>query len=297
MANAILWIPALLTGIGVLVLTRVGLVSVVPIGEAVMRRLRARVSHPLYSLLTRGQEAPSVGEVTKQRKGLAAVPVAVWGCMGAGLLLAAAWHHWLLSPWFIALGLACGWILISTRSVVGREGLKELETFIASLKSIFVVGQSVFGGLETAAGDLDEGPLQTAVLEAVRRFGVDSSASRALNALKEMKWRHLTRLAVILENVGFSDDESIRKALSQLELAVRRTRELRNRARTALTLTRLTLRFLQVANLGAVIAVTVLPMWRGYYVVRPLAMMAATGLTVAGSWYFANELRRIEGLL
>jgi hypothetical protein len=272
MASAILWIP-------------------------VMRRLRARVSHPLYGLLTRGQETSAVVETRKQRKGLAAVPVAVWVCLGAGLLLAAAWHHWLLSPWFIALGVACGWILISTRSAVRREDLKELETFIASLKSIFVVGQSVFGGLEIAAGDLDEGPLRTAVLEAVRRFGVDSSASRALNALKEMKWRHLTRLAVILENVGFSDDESIRKALSQLESAARRTRELRNRARTALTLTRLTLRFLQVANVGAVAAVTLLPMWREYYVVRPLALIAATGLTVAGSWYFANELRRIEGLL
>lgn len=297
MASAILWIPAVLASIGILTLTRLGLASLVPVVEAVVRRLRARVSHPLYSLLTRGQETPSVAESQKTRRGLKAVPVAVWVCVGAGLVLAAAWHHWMLSPWFTALGVACGWILISTRSAVGREDLKELETFIASLKSIFVVGQSVFGGLETAAGDLNEGPLQTAVLDAVRRFGVDSSASRALEALKEMKWRHVTRLAVILENVGFSDDESIRKALSQLEVAVRRTRQLRNRARTALTLTRLTLRFLQVANLGAVAAVTVLPLWREYYVVRPLALMAATGLTVAGSWYFANELRRIEGLL
>ena len=68
MANAILWIPAVLTGIGVLVLTRVGLLSLVPIGEAMVRRLRARVSHPLYSLLTRGQEAPSVVDARKQRK-------------------------------------------------------------------------------------------------------------------------------------------------------------------------------------------------------------------------------------
>jgi len=80
-------------------------------------------------------------------------------------------------------------------------------------------------------------------------------------------------------------------------MQVRKSRQLRNRAQTVLTLTRLTLRTLQVANLAALAATTALPMWHQFYAERPAMMVVATGMALAGSWYFAAEIKRLEELL
>lgn len=214
--------------------------------------------------------------------------------LSAGLAFSLAWlAHPLLSIWFVVCGVLVGWIIQRSRPDV-RQDLRAMEVFVGTLRSVFVVGQSIFNSLELAAENLDAGPLRSAVAEAVRRYRGDLNTTEALTALKSLRWTHLSRLAIILEQIGQADESTVRATLLDLEGRVRTARRIRDRANTVLTLSRMTLRVLQAANLIALIAVTLLPAWRAFYGENPFALIAATGMALAGSAYFAIEMNRME---
>jgi len=297
--TVMLWIPAILAAGAVFLSAWIGLQGVAEIGQALWRRGRRLFGPRALPLRARGQgQAGASTSVLPQRSAaaLARSPIMLASVSG-GLLLAAVWRHPILSPWFILLGGATGWVLMSARSKTRREDLRQMETFIDMLRSVFTVGQSVFYSLEEAAEDMPDGVIKQAVLEAVRRYRADLDVERALAVLRAPGLPYLSRLALILTEVGRADEDAIRNALQDLQMQVRKSRQLRNRAQTVLTLTRLTLRTLQVANLAALAATTALPMWHQFYAERPAMMVVATGMALAGSWYFAAEIKRLEELL
>jgi hypothetical protein len=296
----LVWAPPLLLATSAFLLARLGLEGLAELAAILNRRFRGRARSVLSRILSQGQEA----KITTANHAIV-LPRTLWWGLGAGLAVALLWRHPLLSPWFLLLGGAVGWMLAASRQRAARENLLELETFIGALRSVFGVGQSVFVSLETAAEDLEaspragrgEGELRSAVEESVRRYRVDADAGKALSALREVGWPLLDRLVIVLGQVGWSDEETVRQALANLEERVRQQRQLQDRAQTVLTLSQLTLRVLQAANLAALGVVTLLPMWCDFYAARPLALVAATGMTLAGSWYFVGEIRRMGELL
>jgi hypothetical protein len=169
-----------------------------------------------------------------------------------------------------------------------------LEVFLSTLRGVFAVGQSIITALELAAENLEEGPLQAAIVEAVRRYRADLNLSEALAALRALAWPAVTRLALVLEQIGRADEATVAQALRDLEERVRVSRKLRARANTVLTVSRLTLRVLQGANLIALVAVTLLPAWHTFYAAHPFGLIAATGMALAGSGYFVAEMNRLE---
>jgi hypothetical protein len=289
----LMWAPPLLLAASVFLLARLGLEGGVELVAVLSRRFRGRAASVLTRVLRQGREIKQPATANRTL----ALPRTLWWGLGAGLAVALLWRHPLLSPWFLFLGGAVGWIFAASRQRAARENLLELETFIGALRSVFSVGQSVFVSLETAAEDLEAGDLHSAVEEAVRRYRADADASKAVSALREVGWPLLDRLVIVLGQVGWSDEETVREALANLEERVRQQRQLQDRAQTVLTLSQLTLRVLQAANLAALGVVTLLPMWRDFYAARPLALVAATGMTLAGSWYFVGEIRRMGELL
>lgn len=299
--TVMLWIPAMLASVAAFLAAWVGLQGATEIGQALWRRGRRLLGPRTLPLRARGRgrvqtTAPAWAASRRPSAALTRSPVML-ASAGGGLLLAALWRHPVLSPWFVLLGAATGWVLTSTRSHTRREDLRELETFMDMLRSVFTVGQSVFYSLEAAATDMPDGAIRQAVLEATRRYRADLDAERALAVLREPGLPHLSRLAAILTQVGRADESAIRSALQSLQNQVHKSRQLRDRANTVLTLTRLTLRTLQAANLTALAAVTALPMWHTFYADRPAMLIVATGMALAGSWYFASEIKRIEGLV
>lgn len=213
---------------------------------------------------------------------------------GVGLLLAIAWlSDPILAIWFVVWGAGAGWVIVRSRPAI-REDLRALEVFVSTLRSVFAVGQSIINALELAAEQLDAGSLKTTVLDAVQRYRADLNTTEALAVLKSLRWTHLSRLALVLDQIGHADEAAIRSALLDLEGRVRTARRLRDRANTVLTLSRLTLRVLQAANLTALIAVTLLPAWHTFYGANPFGLIAATGMALAGSAYFVIEMNRME---
>jgi len=284
--------PVLLAAMGVYLLAQVALSSALELGVALRWRLRSRAER-LWHHLQEGDEQMEQDDAQK-------LPSSLWWGMGGGAALALLWHHPLLSPWFLVLGGAAGWLMGVSRSSMSREEMQTLETFISAFRSVFSVSQSIFTSLEAAVENLEEesgslrGPgLRHVVEKAVRRYRTDADAEQALATLHEAGWPQLDRLAAMLSRVGQADSEVAEAVLERLEEQVRRSRELRDRAHTVLTLNRATLRVLQALNAAALAGVAVLGLWRDYYVARPLMLMAITAMAVGGSWYFSQEVSRI----
>ncbi len=282
--NTDLWLLsiAVLVTAGFALLIRAGLDDVVSLGPALFKRTwRIRLTRSMTA------DAPTFTASALHRS-----PIVI-GC-GAGLLLAVAWlAEPVLAIWFVAWGAGAGWVVQHSRPVISAD-LRALEVFVSTLRSVFAVGQSIINALELAAEQLDEGALKTTVLNAVQRYRADLNTAEALAVLKSLRWTHLSRLALVLDQIGHADEAAIRSALLDLEGRVRTARRLRDRANTVLTLSRLTLRVLQATNLTALIAVTLLPAWHAFYGANPVGLIAATGMALTGSAYFVIELNRME---
>ena len=290
-----LWLAgiALLVTLGFALLIRAGLDDLWLLGAASLKRLRRR----RFAWLTAQATATRGVEKLDERKPnplrpLRGSPILIG--LGAGLLLAITWiGEPLLAVWFVVWGIGAGWVVQAGRPTV-RQDLRTLEVFLSTLRGVFAVGQSIITALELAAENLEEGPLQTAVAEAVRRYRADLNLGEALTALRALAWPAVTRLALVLEQIGRADEATVRAALHDLEERVRVSRRLRARANTVLTVSRLTLRVLQGANLIALVAVTLLPAWHAFYATHPAGLIAATGMVLAGSGYFMAEMNRLE---
>ena len=292
-----LWLTgiALLVTFGFALLIRAGLDDLWLLGTAGFKRLRRR----RFAWLTAATAAPHAGERPTEpklnllrRSPLRGSPLVIG--LGAGLLLALAWiGEPSLAVWFVCWGIGAGWVVQAGRPAV-RQDLRALEVFLSTLRGIFAVGQSIITALELAAENLEAGQLQAALAEAVRRYRADLNLGEALAALRALAWPAVTRLALVLEQVGQADEATINQALRDLEERVRVSRKLRARANTVLTVSRLTLRVLQGANLIALVAVTLLPAWHTFYAAHPAGMIAATGMALAGSGYFVAEMDRLE---
>jgi hypothetical protein len=282
-----LWLAAIavLATVGFFILIHVGLDDLASIAAVLRKRLRRRV------MLDR-RAAPAGPNIPTRTVAFHRSPLGLG--LIVGLMLGSAWlSNPLLSVWFIIFGGLAGWVIQRSRPE-GREDLRATEVFVSTLRSVFVVGQSIFNSLELAIENMDPGPLQAVVAESVRRYRGDLNAGEALAALKSLRWTHLSRLALVLDQISQADEETVRATLFDLEGRVRTARRIHDRASTVLTLSRMTLRVLQVANITALIAVTLLPMWRSFYSANPFALIAATGMALAGSAYFALEMNRME---
>lgn len=282
-----LWLAAIavLATVGFFLLIHVGLDDLAAIAAVLRKRLRRRIALDRRPAPAGPHMPTRTGAFHRSPLGLGLI---------VGLMLGSAWlSNPLLFVWFIIFGGLAGWVVQRSRPE-GREDLRAMEVFVSTLRSVFVVGQSIFNSLELAVENMDPGPLHAAVAETVRRYRGHLNASEALAALKSLRWTHLSRLALVLDQISQADEETVRATLFDLEGRVRTARRIHDRASTVLTLSRMTLRVLQVANITALIAVTLLPTWRSFYSANPFALIAATGMALAGSAYFALEMNRME---
>ena len=300
MARSLILLPPLLTVVGLFLLTRLGLGGGLKLARALRPRLKRRAVRAIERVMVQGTSPGTSTDVspttTRQRP-----PIAVVCGLAGGVAMALLWRHPLLAPWFLLLGAATGWMFHATRQRVGREDLRTLEDLIATFRSTFVVGQSVFAALEDAAdevsGDGEENALLATIHRATRVYRAELDHARPLAVLRRSRWPHLTRLGVILAHVAYADEQATRRALEDLETQVRRARQLRDRTQAVMTMTRLSLRVLQAANLTALAAVAVFPLWRAYYAARPLSLMALSGMILAGSWFFGARMKRLGELV
>lgn len=285
----LVWASSLMVAVAAGFLSWAGLTGLVDVARILRRRsFAARLQQIL-------RESRETQQIVRTRR---PSPMPILAGLGAGLVLAVLWHHPVLSLWWIILGGAFGWAMVSTRTLP-RQMLQVEEIFVSGLRNVYPVVQSVAGALEIASSHLPEAgeELRAMVAEVLRRLNSSVPLRESLSVFRESGWPMLGRLSIILEQAEHADEQSVLNALDTLVDRIRSARLLLDRASTVLVLNKLTLRALQIANLAGILMVSLVPTWHKFYADRPAGLIAATAMALAGTWYFSSEIRRIEAML
>jgi hypothetical protein len=281
----VMLIPAALSSLAVGLLSDLGLVWVAEVFAALARRLGPRK----VALSKRGGAAVTVGKREFAFSWTELLPLA------GGLVLAGVWFDPALSAWSVALGLTGLWVQRRTRTP-GRKNLRATqEVFLNALRSRYAVTHSLTAALEGAASDLDnpEDAVVQAATETAQRLRAGVPVKEAMGPLATLG-PVMLRLATILSRSDLAAERETTALLEELETQARAARRLAERASVILSTTRLTLRVLVAVTVFLAALSAVLPMWRDYYLLRPAAYAAATGLALGGYAYFAFKIKRLE---
>jgi Flp pilus assembly protein TadB len=104
----------------------------------------------------------------------------------------------------------------------------------------------------------------------------------------------LRRLARILERSNLAARDETQVLLEALEDLARQNRRLAEQAHVTLTVVRLTLRILTVANATIIIAAALLPTWRRHYVAQPGTYVLGSGIALVGYGYFRFKIKHLQ---
>jgi hypothetical protein len=105
------------------------------------------------------------------------------------------------------------------------------------------------------------------------------------------------RFAGVLMRAGFASPDVFLDLLTQLRKDTESRRELQQRVRRDLTLESATITILQVVLVASLIAVTLIPSWRTYYIGsigNRVVYLIMVGLGIVGTVIGENEVRYLE---
>lgn len=201
-----------------------------------------------------------------QKTGMAILwPPVVAGGVGAFLA-----HDWLLTPFFLAVGLLGG-IYMSRRKGLAkrRQSAEIIEDIMETFIDLFTVHNAIFEPLVMALASLPpeqaNGEVPDAIREAAHTYDVSQDLDQALQVLQKLNYPSLTRFSALLSSAGQkSSDELLLLMREQLE----RTKEqgkMRSRTRMIFASLRITLLVMAGAIMAVTIGILLIPIWRTYY--------------------------------
>lgn len=262
------------------------------LGEAGLRRWRLRGlrSLPACYLVPRREVS---------REDSPQIPIIPMLVLAVGIAVAIIARDFVLSPYLALLGLGAAWY--SGRragQVEGQRLTEDIEALVPAFRSLFTVHVAIFPALGEAIRELPDRTLRRRIELAIARHAAGRSGlDDALSPLAALDNPHLSQFVFILTRLEQSDRDTADAVLRELEERLRARRRLRDRARTALTLLRGTVRMLQGANLAAVAVVLLMPAWREFFAGpegHRLGFIVITALSAAASAYFDMETRGLE---
>jgi Flp pilus assembly protein TadB len=279
--------PALLATVGIWLLTFSGLQGV----GAVVQSLRRRWSGQRFDWLY--DDAGATVTVGAHRWTFSwAMLLPLFG----GLGLAVLWHQPALSVWSILLGFAASVLIYLSEAPATAEERALEEVFLAAFRSRYSVSHSLGATLRGAAEDIavdKEHHLSRVVQQTVQRLYAGEELEKALQPLAAHS-PLLRRLARILERSNLAARDETQVLLEALEDLARQNRRLAEQAHVTLTVVRLTLRILTVANATIIIAAALLPTWRRHYVAQPGTYVLGSGIALVGYGYFRFKIKHLQ---
>jgi hypothetical protein len=215
-----------------------------------------------------------------------------------GIVLAIAVRDGLLSPYLLLLGAVLA-IFLRERRMRKTQAVitNQVKTLIVLFRSRFVVGESSFSVLAEIAHGLPKGAVAVAVHRAVSAYQAGSSVEVALAPLRGLRNPYLVRLVMVLGTSGSASTKAIVDEVTRIEADLKERDRLAGQARASLALLKGTVRFMQAANLAAIVASVVLPVWRDFFtstLQRRGTFLAATLFLTLASLYFDQEVELQE---
>jgi len=218
---------------------------------------------------------------------------------GLGLVLAA--KALADAPLVAAYLAGAGLVMARYLSRAQARGAQALLTaqvgdLVSAYRSVYLVNPALFPALEEAARNLDE-PLKNMLQRAIQANQMRIPPERIFADLRRVGNPYLNQFLFILERAPESDAAAVSAALAELEARLRQRAHLQGRAKVALAMLSGTVRFLQGANLAAILIALWLPLFWNFYassLQRQGIFLAAVTAVLVGSVYFDQELAKLQ---
>jgi len=181
---------------------------------------------------------------------------------------------------------------ISERLMVGEQ----VAELVNSFKSVFRIRPTVFSALEEANRKVPP-PVGTAVAHAVTTFYVTALPSRAFSELRaRIKDPYMDQLVYILERGEDAKHEDIMSALNDLQLRLRRAREMRDHSEVNMTVISGQTKVIQVIAVALVGVVGAVSMLRLAYEspITQVVFMVIASVAVLTSWYIDRKSQSLK---
>lgn len=212
--------------------------------------------------------------------------------IGAAMSLAV--RDVLLSPYLVVLGIGLTWLLRQRRRRHEQTAItNQVKTLVVLFRSRFAVGESPFSVLSEIEADLPKGAVAAAVHQTVNTYQAGGRVEKAMAPLRGLHNPYLARLVMVLEASSSASTEVVVDEVARIEADLKARDRLAGQARASLALLKGTVRFLQAANLTALVVSVSLPMWRDFFtstLERRGTFLAATLFLVIASLYFDQEV-------
>lgn len=199
-----------------------------------------------------------------------------------------------IALFFVLLGFGASRYL--ARAGIGateRNRIAEAVTrLVDAFRSTYLVSASTFHALEDAAPEVQEPRVSAALDRARAAYRNGQAPERALALLDQVGDAYLAQFAFILRRAPDSDARITTTALDDLARRLAERRRIAGRLRIAMASVNATVRFLEAANIAAVLVVLLHPFWWEYYVARPEQLIGGMVFALVAVVYF--DLRAQE---
>lgn len=306
------WILMALIGLGLFLLFHQGLESVADLLGGLARLVRRRFRPVALQRLKELQERAGVqsGQVTDGRNKalLTLAGLAQWRpfWIAAAVLAALLLADSLRSPLALAAVVVCGELYRSGARSRRMQRLNEdAGNLIVQFSSRYPITRSLGKTLKHIASALPApstklgtgGEVRLAVEDCQNRLQMNQKPAEALKVMKALGHPALNRFARLLGNVQDTNQDVFMNTLEILRKEVEGRMDLHRQARQSLTLVRSTTRTLQAVALSAMIAASLLPNWRYYFIASPqnwLLFLGMLAIALLSSFYMEAELHQLE---
>ena len=167
----------------------------------------------------------------------------------------------------------------------------QVAELVNNFKSVFRIRPTVFSALDEANRKVDP-PVGAAVTQAVTTFYVTSLPSRAFGELHtRIQDPYMEQFVYILERGEDARHEDIMNALGDLQLRLRRAREMRDQSEVNMTVISGQTRIIQLIAVSLVTVVGLVPLLRVAYESVPgqILFVVIASVGVLTSWYIDRK--------
>jgi hypothetical protein len=181
---------------------------------------------------------------------------------------------------------------VSQRMLVSGQ----VNELVNAFKSVFRIRPTVFSALEEANRKIPP-PVGSAVGHAVTTFYVTSLPQRAFDELRgRIQDPYMDQFVYILQRGEDARHEDIMSALQDLQLRLRRAREMRDHSEVNMTVISGQTRFIQLIAVSLVTVVGVLPIMRQAYESVPtqILFIVIASVGVLTSWYIDRKSQSLK---
>lgn len=198
----------------------------------------------------------------------------------------------LVAVYIVVVGL--WWSLrLARKEAVSKRVLvaAQVAELVSAFKSVFRIRPTVFSALDEANRKIDP-PVGAAVSQAVTTFYVTSLPSRAFGELHaRVHDPYMEQFVYILERGEDARHEDIMNALTDLQLRLRRARELRDQSEVNMTVISGQTRIIQLIAVSLVTVVGLVPLLRVAYEtpVGQVLFVIIASVGVLTSWYIDRK--------